>query len=86
MEAKGIDYYYQDQKINLNFQIKTGDKVAGTNIRKRQKNISQLPENVYCCFLEQIENSNEFNLTIFYNDKEITDLKNQSKSKNKISL
>ena len=86
MEAKGIDYYYQDQKINLNFQIKTGDKAAGTNVRKRQKNISRLPENVYCCFLEPIENSNEFNLTIFYNDKEITDLKNQSKSKNKISL
>lgn len=67
-ESKGIDYVYEvNEKEWLYFQIKTGDAEQGNNIRKRQKNIPAIGNNIYHC--EYQANKNDISLKIYLDNK-----------------
>lgn len=64
-EAKKVDFFYEYDSKQIKLQIKIGDSNWGKEFRKRNI-FSQEPSDVFVCLLD-IENDDEWNLSIYNN-------------------
>lgn len=64
-DAEKIDFFYEYDSTQIKLQIKIGDSNWGKEFRKRNI-FSQEPSDVFVCLLD-IENDDEWNLSIYNN-------------------